>query len=436
MNELFKKYDIKGPRYTSYPPVPFWENCPDQLSWLSHVESGLKECREIDLYLHIPYCNELCWYCGCNREIDKSHKKENIYLENILKEWKFYKENIKDFKVKSVHLGGGTPNYLSPNSLDRLLSEVLKKTTIDFSSSIEIDPRVCTDEHLEVIKKHNIHRVSLGIQDMNTDVQQAINRIQPVELVEGIVKKLRQYNITSINFDLIYGLPKQNWQSLHKTIEKTIELGVDTIALYSYAHVPWKAKNQKLIKESELLQGFDKLELYIKASELLLSSGMIQIGMDHFCKVGSILDVAKKNNHLTRNFMGYTSAKAPVLIGLGASAISFSGTSFIQNQKNVKEYLEDLKSDKLPIETGHTMTDQDIEINELIQQIMCNENWNSPIPIDQDVLTQMIKDQLVIETDGHYSVLDKGRPFLRNIAMLYDYRLQNRSTSSLFSRTI
>ena len=169
---------------------------------------------------------------------------------------------------------------------------------------------------------------------------------------------------------------------------------------------------------------------------MLLKSGMIQIGMDHFCKEGSILDIAKQNNHLTRNFMGYTSSKAPVLLGLGASAISFSGTSFIQNQKDVKKYDVIINSNKLPIETGHTMSRQDIEVNELIQQIMCNENWNSEIPIKNEVITQMVEDKLLTKKGKHYTVLDKGRPFLRNMAMLYDYRLQNKSTTGIFSRTI
>lgn len=436
MTDLYKKYDVKGPRYTSYPPVPFWENTPDQASWFSHVESQLGANREVDLYIHIPYCNELCWYCGCNREIDKSHKKEKPYLAALLSEWNLYLDKMKNFKVKSLHLGGGTPNYLSPESLDELLATVLKNKAADFSGSIEIDPRVYTTEHLEVIKKHDIHRVSLGIQDMNEDVQKAINRIQPYQLIVNTVRDLRKFGISSINFDLIYGLPKQTWSSLKNTIEKTLDLDVDTIALYSYAHLPAKIKNQKLIKEDELLVGREKLDLFINATELLLENNMIQIGMDHFCKVGSVLDVAKKNNYLTRNFMGYTTSKSPVLIGLGASAISFSGISFIQNEKNVKAYDLKLKNGILPIETGHTMTKQDVEVNELIQQIMCNENWSSSLPIDEDILKSMLADELITLKNDRYVVSDKGRPFLRNMAMLYDYRLQQRTSSGLFSRTI
>lgn len=436
MSDLYKKYDVQGPRYTSYPPVPFWENKPSEKQWFTHVESQLGTEREIDLYIHIPYCNELCWYCGCNRVIDKSHNKEKPYLATLFKEWQIYLDNIKDFKIKSIHLGGGTPNYLSPLSLDELLTLVLKHKADDFSGSIEIDPRVCTIDHLRVIQKHHIKRVSLGIQDMNGDVQQAINRIQPTQLIEKTVKNLRDFGITSINFDLIYGLPKQNWESLKHTIKKTLEMDIDTIALYSYAHVPWKVKNQKLIKEDDLLLGQEKLNLFIKSTDMLVQNGMIQIGMDHFCKRGSVLDLAKRENYLTRNFMGYTTAKAPVLIGLGASAISFSGISFIQNEKNVKNYTDQITLGELAIEDGHTMTSEDIVVNELIQQIMCNENWSSKLPIDLAKLDEMLADELITRKDDHYIVQDKGRPFLRNMAMLYDYRLQQRTNSGMFSRTI
>lgn len=436
MRDLFKKYDINGPRYTSYPPVPFWEKTPSENEWFSHLEKNFQKNNEVDLYVHIPYCHELCWYCGCNRQIDKSHKKEAGYLELLLKEWKLYQTKYPGMKINSIHLGGGTPNYLSPESLDTLLSKLLKSKTNSFSGSIEIDPRVCESSHMKTIQKHGITRVSLGIQDFELDVQKAINRVQPFALVSNIVNALRDHGMTEVNFDLIYGLPHQTKETIEKTIKRSLEIGVDSIALYSYAHVPWKAKNQKLIKEEDLLQGLDKLDLFLAAKDLLIKSGMVSIGMDHFAKKDSSLNLAKNENRLKRNFMGYTVNKAPTLLGLGASAISFSGESFIQNEKNVMGYGLKINNGQLPIETGHTMTGRDKEIDELIQQIMCNENWQSPTDVAPDMLNQMESDGLISRNNGRYHVEDIGRPFLRNMAMLYDYRLIQKKTQARFSRTI
>jgi oxygen-independent coproporphyrinogen III oxidase len=358
------------------------------------------------------------------------------YTKTLINEWNLYATNIEGMKVKSIHLGGGTPNYLSPESLDKLFSIILKNTTDDFRGSIEIDPRVCRDEHLSILRKWGFHRVSLGIQDMNLDVQKAINRIQPIKLIEDIVKKIRNYGFDSINFDLIYGLPKQNWDILKHSLSKTVELDIDTIALYSYAHVPWKAKNQNLINEHDLLTGKAKLDLYSNARKFLTDHDLTEIGMDHFCKKESVLDVAKKKNYLTRNFMGYTAAKAPVLIGLGASSISFSGKSFIQNTKDIKNYDTTINSGILSIESGHTMTTRDIETNALIQEIMCKEKWTSNIKIDSKVLKEMQEDHIIMQDNNNFKIGSEGRPFLRNIAMLYDYRLINRNDQNMFSRTI
>lgn len=438
MRNLLQKYDLKGPRYTSYPAVPFWENNNDENCWKQDIKFSLGENNEIDLYIHIPFCHQLCWYCGCHREIDKKNKKEFSYLETLLKEWQLYINSFPQIKIKSLHLGGGTPNYFTPASLDKLFTVILKNQAEGFQGSIEIDPRVCMDEHLKVLNNWGFTRYSLGIQDLNPDIQKAINRVQPLSLVKSIVKKINHYAHDDINFDLIYGLPKQTWHDLKHSIEQTIALDITSIALYSYAHVPWKAKNQKLIKEDDLLKGYDKYELFLKARDLLLSCGYVQIGMDHFCKKGTNLEKAKSSGSLVRSFMGYTISKAPVLIGIGASSISFTGNSFAQNEKDLEKYKKVIDSGKLPIVNGHVLNEDDHRMNDLIQEIMCHEKWESfkLNKLQEESLDKMLNDGLIKKEKKHFHVTKKGIPFLRNIAMIFDKRLENNSNTNQFSQTV
>jgi oxygen-independent coproporphyrinogen-3 oxidase len=280
INELVEKYNRPGPRYTSYPPVPFWHNIPSEKEWITHLKDNYQEDVGVDLYVHVPFCESLCYYCGCNRTITKNHDVEDYYLAALLKEWEIYKEKLGfSLKINSLHFGGGTPTFLSPSNLEKLITTLIQNKSNTFIGSIEIDPRTCNDGHIEVLSRLDIKRVSLGIQDFDPNVQKAINRDQSPAMVELLVEKLRLSNFASINFDLIYGLPKQSLDSISKTIEIVAKLKPDLIAFYSYAHLPERIKNQRLIVESDLPSPEKKKELYELGKKLLIENGYVDVGM-------------------------------------------------------------------------------------------------------------------------------------------------------------
>lgn len=444
MNDLIKKYNRPGPRYTSYPPVPFWNNAPSEDKWIAHIKNSYQEDVGVDLYIHVPFCESLCFYCGCNRTITKNHEVEDFYLTALLKEWKIYKEKL-DFtlKINSLHFGGGTPTFLSPKNLETLLVTFLQNKSKSFIGSIEIDPRTCSDEHLEVLSRCDIKRVSLGIQDFDSDVQKAINRDQSPKMVEILVEKLRFNHFTSINFDLIYGLPKQSLDSISKTIEIVAKMRPDLIAFYSYAHLPEKIKNQRLIVENDLPSPEMKRGLYDLGKKLLIENGYVDVGMDHFALPSSFLYQAMVENKLHRNFMGYVDKKSPILIGLGPSSISDSSMSFIQNIKDVKAYVKKVQSGKLPLESGHTHNKNDLLIQKIILEMMCH---NEIEIIDKECLPywkEIEKELNDFQSDGiieiendQIRITSLGKGFVRNVAMSFDYYLREQTSKIKFSQTI
>ncbi|MDO9183645.1 MAG: oxygen-independent coproporphyrinogen III oxidase, partial [Bacteriovorax sp.] len=429
ISELINKYNRPGPRYTSYPPVPFWNNSPNEKQWISHLRASYKKDAGVDLYVHVPFCESLCYYCGCNRIITKSHDNEKTYLVALLKEWEIYQEKMGfPLKVNSLHFGGGTPTFLSPENLELLIVTLLQNKSQTFIGSIEIDPRTCSDEHLDVLARQNIKRVSLGIQDFDPYVQKAINRDQSPAMVETLVDKIRSRNFSSINFDLIYGLPKQSLESISKTIEIVAKMKPDLIAFYSYAHLPEKIKNQRLIVESELPTPELKRELYELGKKLLIENGYKDIGMDHFALPTSFLYKAMVEKKLHRNFMGYVDKKSSILIGLGPSSISDSSLSFIQNIKDVRSYEQKILSGELPIEIGHTQTSEDLLVQDLILQMMCHNEisvvdkvqipfWNE---IENDIL-EFSKDGIVEFSNDQIKITSIGAGFVRNVAMSFDF---------------
>jgi oxygen-independent coproporphyrinogen-3 oxidase len=441
--ELFQKYDRPGPRYTSYPPVPFWNRAPSQDEWLKHLSANYSSRDGLDLYIHIPFCQSLCWYCGCFRTITKNKNKGDAYVDYLLKEWGHYQTAIPDIRLHSIHFGGGTPTFLKPQTLKRLLKVFTKDKLNNFIGSIEVDPRTCEPEHLNVLQEFGVKRISMGIQDFDPDVQAAINRHQSFELVKKIVNEVRARHFESINFDLIYGLPRQNWQTVSNTIYKVIELGPDLIAFYSYAHLPDRLKNQRLIKEAELPTGHEKRELYDKGKSLLLEHGYTEVGLDHFAKKDSYLAKAVAQKKLKRNFMGYTDTKTPNLIALGVSAISNTPQSFVQNEKDLKAYFAMLDDEKLPIVKGHVLTKSDRLIDEIIHQLMCNHEVKLPLlqqhPLWHDIVLEiheMQKDGLVDIKENRLIMTPMGGPFLRNVAMVFDEYLRTAQSENRFSRTI
>ena len=445
MENLIKKYDIAGPRYTSYPAVPFWNGTPSQENWISHIKSNYNDEQGIDLYIHIPYCVKLCYYCGCSRSITKDLDKGGAYTEQLIKEWSLYLSKVgKDIKISSLHFGGGTPTFLKPAYMDRLLNVISKNFKDDFIGSIEVDPRTCDEEHLQVLQKYKFQRISMGIQDFDPTVQKAINREQSYELVETLVNKIWDYGFTSLNFDLIFGLPHQTVESIEHTIHKVMKLRPSMIAFYSYAHLPDRLKNQKLIDESALPHGPEKRVLYTTGKDLLESLNYNEIGMDHFALDGSYLSNVHKKKKLLRNFMGYTDKKSNIMLGIGLTSISNTPNSFAQNAKDLKEYTELLDNDQIPLFNGHTMSEEDRVVEDIVQNIMCNgvvELTKAKDLVLKDTIKEelslMSKDGLIdLEESGDYSVTKVGHVFLRNIAMSFDGHLRAKRDAAKFSRTV
>ncbi len=447
--KLYEKYDVPAPRYTSYPTVPYWEEKPSPVNWIEDIKRAIEKNPLWSLYIHIPFCENRCSYCGCNTIITKNHKTEEGYIALVEKEWQLYLKKVPTLATSQlfeIHLGGGTPNFLSPSNLDALLNKIL--SLIQNSSkpigSMEIDPRHCTLGHLEVLKKHNFNRISLGVQDFNIEVQKLINRFQSFEQTKEIVDLARVLDFTSVNFDLIYGLPNQNLEKIKKTIEQTIILKPDRIALYSLAIIPWLKPSQKLFKDSDLPKPQEKRELYDYSRDTLLEAGYLEVGMDHFALPNESLALSLKNKHLHRNFMGYTHGRTDFLLGLGVSAISETPDSFHQNFKEIEAYTKALENLNIPSFRGHCLTNEDKQQRELILEFMTKGEVQLKLEeYRRDVKTyleEMFKDELVELNEDKLRITEKGRPFLRNACMALDARMRarhgNQKVSQVFSKAV
>lgn len=447
-SELIRKYNVAGPRYTSYPTVPFWTDSPTQEQWLNCVNQQMKGDRSISLYIHLPFCESLCTYCGCNTRITVNHAVEGPYISALLKEWKMYVDKM-DFTplIKEIHLGGGTPTFFSAENLDRLMSGIfeLAEKAEDIECSFEAHPQNTTEDHLKLLYDWGFRRISFGIQDFDPEVQRIINRKQSFEKIRDITNASREIGFTSINYDLIYGLPRQTKASVIDTIEKVKILNPDRIAFYSYAHVPWIKPGQRSFTEKDLPQGIEKSILYEEGKALLEAKGYVEIGMDHFALKSDSLFDAMQTGNLHRNFMGYTSGRNQLLIGLGVSSISDSWTAFAQNVKTIEQYYKLLEENSFPIFKGHLLNDEDLIIRKHILNIMCNfeTDWKNSasqfVELEQVImaLKELEQDGLVILSPFHLKVTEKGRAFLRNICMAFDLRLlRKQPATTLFSTTV
>ncbi len=446
MSSLFKKYDIPAPRYTSYPTVPYWENSPTGEQWTENLNLSLQKVNSsLSLYVHIPYCESLCTFCGCNTVITKDHKKESPYVNSVLKEWETYLKKVPTLAstpLKHLHLGGGTPTFLSAENLQILLTPLLEKTKrdSDFEGSIEVDPRRTTKDQLQTLRRLGFRRISLGVQDFNPEVQRLINRIQPYDITAKITQEARQLGFDSVNFDLIYGLAKQTPSSMLQSIEQTIELRPDRIALYSFALVPWIKPAQRLFRDEDLPQGQQKRELYEAARVALLTAGYLEIGMDHFALAKDPLAKAIHSKTLHRNFMGYTDHRTDVLLGLGVSAISETPEMFHQNEKVLPTYQQLVDSNRTATFRGHQLTEEDRKRRQQILDFMTKGQVNITPEQTQEVtvfLQEMLADGLVSLRGRMLSLTEKGKPFLRNACLFFDERLKKKQPSTqVFSRSL
>lgn len=448
MKHLLEKYDVPVPRYTSYPTVPYWETSPTSNEWVTHLQKAFSQPEmSWSMYLHIPFCETLCTFCGCNTIITKNHSHEHPYVDHLLAEFDIYREQVQGLttkEMKHIHLGGGTPTFLSERELDRLISNLfkhLKLASHDFEASIEVDPRRTTFEQIKVLRELGFNRISLGVQDFDPEVQRLVHRIQPFEITQKITEDSRRLGYTSVNFDLIYGLAKQTPETMKRTAKLTVQLRPDRIALYSFAKVPWIKPAQRLFKDEDLPVGEGKRLLYEIAREELLGAGYVEIGMDHFALPSDPLSLSAKNKTLHRNFMGYTDQKTDVLLGLGISSISESPECFHQNEKVLPVYEQKIKSRQLATLRGHVLTSEDVtrrkQILEFMTRFQIRLQNAAEVSEAKEFLSEMIQDGLVVFDGADLKLTEKGRPFLRNACLFFDSRLRRQKPETeLFSRSI
>ena len=452
-NSLIKKYNVPGPRYTSYPTVPYWnKEGISENNWVktfqkSFIESNAS--KGISIYIHLPFCESLCTFCACHKQITKRHEVEIPYIESVLKEWEIYANLLSEKPIlRELHLGGGTPTFFQTENLEKLIKSILNTVELhkDYEFSFEGHPNNTTKEHLQVLYNLGFKRVSFGVQCYSEKVQKAIHRIQPFENVKNVTDWARAIGYTSISHDLIFGLPFQEIDDIRNTILKTIELKPDRISFYSYAHVPWiKGVGQRGFKDEDVPKGAIKRKLYEIGKSMLLDLGYVETGMDHFALPNDSLFEAFDSGNMHRNFMGYTTNSTQLMIGLGMSAISDSWYSFAQNEKTLKAYQERVERKELPIIKGHLLTNEDLIIRRHILNIMCHfkTSWQdehlqfNELSQTLDRLSELEKDGLVIITKNGLEVPKEARAFVRNICMAFDLSIiRNTPNKQLFSMTV
>lgn len=447
--ELVRKYSRQAPRYTSYPTVPLWENKLDSAEWSDLVKKAFTDFGDeegIAIYIHMPFCESLCTYCGCNKRITRNNNVKVPYIKALLAEWEKYKALFADKpKIAGIHLGGGTPTFFESFYLDYLINSLLKDAEITPNAefSFEGHPNNTSFEHLKTLHDLGFRRVSYGIQDFDLKVQTSIHRIQPFEKVKYATDSARKLGFTSINFDLIYGLPHQTLKSLEDTFSKVQKLRPDRIAFYSYAHLPSAFPAQKSF-EKFLPSETEKSELYEFGKELLVEMGYLAIGMDHFALPTDPLTLAKSEGSLHRNFMGYTTLPSKILIGLGASSISDVYYAYAQNDKNIERYQSLVLLDYFPIDKGHIQTREDRLVRGVILDLICRNQATIPAEMagrlsenQRSTLEEMAHDGLILTDKDKITVTETGMKVIRTICLQFDLRLAAApTTKTQFSKTV
>ena len=447
---LINKYNVSGPRYTSYPTALSLNEGYDKHDLISAVESS--QSRSLSLYVHIPFCSQLCYYCGCNKIITRHQSKADTYIDFLAKEIAAQAPLFKHYSVEQLHLGGGTPTFLTPQQMKRLIT--LLEQHFNFTSTtergIEIDPRSLADNMLVDLRMLGFNRVSFGIQDFNDDVQLAVNRPQHADTVKRLITQARELGFKSINADMIYGLPLQTPESFKQTIEQLIELSPDRVSVFNYAHLPERFAAQRKIKEHDLPNAHDKLTMFKNTLEQMTKAGYQFIGMDHFAKADNELAIAQNEGELHRNFQGYTTHGNCDLLGLGASSISQIGTAILQNKKELKHYYHSIETQSgCALSKGMHLTHDDVIRADAIKQLICQFELNidefaKKYHIEFDTyfaealvsLKPLIDENMVIIEKNHVSVTPRGNLFIRIICMCFDAHLQNKINATRFSRVI
>ena len=453
--DLARKYDVAGPRYTSYPPATKFT---DTIAWpelAKKISANNQTSRGLSLYFHIPFCETLCWFCGCTTVIALNHKQGDTYIDYLEREIAQMAKLLNpQRKVVQLHWGGGSPTFLSPDQTRRLGGIIRKHFTFsdDIEAGVEIDPRRLTREHIVALREIGFNRASLGVQDFEPKVQEAVHRLQPRDMTEQVLDWVRELGFGSVSFDLIYGLPHQTVESFNRTLDIVLEMRPDRLAVFSYAHVPWLKPAQKILEQSRnagLPTPKLKLELLKTAIERLTENDRyVYIGMDHFARPDDELAVAQKKKQLQRNFQGYSTRAGADIYAFGMSAISQIPDVYWQNEKELPDYYAALDAGNIPIQRGYFMTDEDKIRRETIMRVMCD------LSLDYAVMSQKLginfaehfanelaalapfeADGLVRRSSSGFEVTDTGRLFIRNIAMCFDNTLAP-AHERKYSRTV
>ena len=448
-NALLSKYNTSGPRYTSYPTALEFHDEFSEQDFVQAVKNSPN--RELSLYVHIPFCHSLCYYCGCNKVITRHRDKADTYLEYLAEEISSRAEQFTEYTVKQLHWGGGTPSFLTHKQITKLIA--LLKEKFHFAEhvemSIEIDPREIEMNLAEHLYDLGFNRLSIGVQDIDQKVQETINRVQSTEFISDFIAHAKQVGFNSINIDLIYGLPHQTIETFTKTLNKAHEMDVDRISLFSYAHLPSRFAAQRKLRDEWLPSVQEKFALMKLAIEKLCGFGYDFIGMDHFAKPNDELSIAQKDGTLHRNFQGYTTKGNCDLLGLGVSSISNIGHSFSQNIKELKDYYQAIESKKHAQEKGVKLSEDDILRGEVIRELMCNLhvdkhaisqkysiNFDQYFAEDIDMLEPFINDGLITITEQAIHVDQKARLLIRIICMSFDAYMKQHINQQRFSRVI
>ena len=435
--ELIRKYNINGPRYTSYPTALALHTNFDR----RQMRQAINNCQDdMSLYLHIPFCHKLCYYCGCNKIVTRHQHKADQYLDAMETEMQHYAPLLSNKRIRQVHLGGGTPTFLTETQLSRLLALIHKYFTVNTNAeiSIEIDPRSCSDAKLRYLRELGFNRVSFGVQDLDDKVQIAINRVQDTDLIRHQVALCRELGFSSVNLDLIYGLPFQQPDSFASTLSEIIRLNPDRISLFSYAHLPERFAAQRKISDDSLPDAATKLQLQTMGIRAFVDAGYQFIGMDHFAKPDDALAKAQQSGNLQRNFQGYTTAGQNALIGIGVSSISQVNGVLWQNHKTLAEYYQPLALQQLPVERGFCLNEDDKMRSALISQLICHfeldidaftKAWGLPafwqyFANALTLLQPFMEDGLVEVYAGKIVVTRQGRLWVRSICACFDAYLQ------------
>jgi oxygen-independent coproporphyrinogen III oxidase len=452
--DLVVRYGGRGPRYTSYPTALQFN---DELTQADY-EAKAKESNDSDvplsLYVHIPFCHSLCYYCGCNKIVTRNEERVSRYMEMLYKEIEMQSKLFdRKRKVEQLHFGGGTPTYLDKEQLAALMDHLRASFTFDESDahefSIEVDPRTVDAERIRELRALGFNRLSLGIQDFHEPVQKAVNRAQTPEEVQALMDSAREVGFGSISFDLIYGLPLQSVETFDKTLDVVIAMKPDRLAVYNYAHLPQRFKGQRMINSDDIPTPETKLDLLHHTIEKLCDAGFIYIGMDHFALPDDELVLARQNGTLQRNFQGYSTHRQCDMIALGVSGIGSIGNMFAQNSITTLEYEEIIERGELPIVKGLLIDDDDLIRAAVIQDLMCydslsfddfgNEHgidFREYFAAEIKKLDVLEKDDLIVLSDAGIEITPRGRLLLRNIAMTFDRYIDLEENEHRFSKAI